>query len=142
MINFGPGGVPRPSARSSTTSPTQIAAAGSAADPDERTQLYSDVNALLQEHIPMVPIAYGGSAIAYKAECRGSQRQPAQQREHLCDGRSPDQDQFVFPAGGEPSGLYRPDETVASARRACASSSPSRSWLYEIGGTAVRPVVR
>ena len=41
-----------------------IAEASSEPDPDTRLADYQQVNPLLAEHIPMVPIAYGGSAMA------------------------------------------------------------------------------
>ena len=53
----------------------------------------------------MVPIAYGGSAVAYKAAVTGAHASPLS-NEALAVMGIEGQDQFVFVQNGEPGGLY------------------------------------
>jgi peptide/nickel transport system substrate-binding protein len=114
-----------------------IAEAGSTTDPDQRLALYSTINPLLQQDIPMVPIAYGGSAVAYKAAVEGAHASPLSNENFSVMG-VPDQDQFVFVQNGEPGGLYCADETDGESLRACEQIGESL-LAYEVGGTASVP---
>lgn len=112
-----------------------ISTAGTTGDPDARVETYSSVNAMLAEHIPMVPIAYGGSGLAYKAEVVGAHASPLG-NENLSVMGIEGQDQFVFVQNGEPSGLYCADETDGESLRVCEQINESL-LAYEIGGTEV-----
>ena len=62
-----------------------IAVAASEPDPDARLAAYQQVNPLLAEHIPMVPIAYGGSAMAYQAGVQNAHTSPLTKENPLGD---------------------------------------------------------
>ena len=81
----------------------------------------------------MVPIAYGGSAMAYKAAVEGAHASPLT-NESLSVMGVEGQDQFVFVQNGEPGGLYCADETDGEALRVCEQISEPL-LAYEIGGT-------
>ena len=99
------------------------------------TTLYAQANELLFQHAPMIPIAYGGSALAYKAAVEGAHASPLS-NESLAAMGVPDQDQFMFLQNGEPSGLYCADETDGEALRVCEQIGESL-LAYEVGGTEV-----
>lgn len=106
-------------------------------DPEARAALYGEVAALLQEHIPMVPIAHGASALAYKAEVTGAHASPLS-NENLSVMGIEGQDQFVFVQNGEPAGLYCATESDGESLRVCEQIVESLLG-YEIGGTEVVP---
>ena len=83
------------------------------------------------------PIAYGGSALAYKAAVEGAHASPLS-NEKLAVMGIEGQDQFVFVQNGEPSGLYCADETDGEALRVCEQIGESL-LAYEIGGTESVP---
>ena len=85
----------------------------------------------------MVPIAYGGSAVAYKATVTGAHASPLG-NEALAVMGVEGQDQFVFVQNGEPGGLYCGDETDGESLRVCEQISESL-LAYEVGGTASIP---
>jgi peptide/nickel transport system substrate-binding protein len=114
-----------------------LAEAGSLTDQEARNALYAEVNALLAEYVPMVPVAYGGSGLAYKAAVTGAHASPLS-NENLSVMGIEGQDQFVFVQNGEPSGLYCADETDGEALRVCEQIQESL-LAYEIGGTEAVP---
>jgi len=117
----------------------KIKEAGSTVDPDTRLALYAEVNALLQEHIPMVPLAYGGSAMGYRADVEGAHASPLTS-ERLAVMQAGDRDQLVFVQNGEPGGLYCSDETDGEALRVC-EQIVEPLLQYETGGTASEPAL-
>jgi peptide/nickel transport system substrate-binding protein len=50
--------------------------AASLSDQDERNELYTEANNLIRQHVPMVPVAHGGSATAFKADVTGAHSSP------------------------------------------------------------------
>lgn len=117
----------------------KIGEAAVKSDPAERAKLYAEVNTLVADNIPMVPIAYGGSAVAYKAAVKGAHASPLSNESMAVMGID-GQDQFVFVQNGEPSGLYCADETDGEALRVCEQVAESL-LAYEVGGTAVVPAL-
>ncbi len=61
-----------------------LAAAAQIADPAEAEPLYVEANNALKELVPMVPIAHGGSGVAYLAEVEGGHASPSGQRVLRC----------------------------------------------------------
>lgn len=114
-----------------------IAEAGTTVDAEARLGLYQELNPLLQANLPMVPIAYGGSAVAYKAGVVGAHASPLS-NENLSVMGIEGQDQFVFVQNGEPGGLYCADETDGESLRVCEQIGEAL-LAYEIGGTEVIP---
>jgi peptide/nickel transport system substrate-binding protein len=114
-----------------------LAQAGSTTDEAERADLYAQANELLFEHSPAIPIAYGGSAVAFKAEVEGAHASPLS-NEQFAAMSAEGQDQLVWMQNGEPSGLYCADETDGEALRVCEQINESL-LAYEVGGTEVVP---
>lgn len=109
--------------------------AGSVADQDKRLEIYEEATGLIKEHVPMVPIAHGGSGTAYRADVTNAQASPlGNERFSVMDpgGR----DTFVWMQNAEPIGLYCADETDGESLRACEQINESL-LSYEVGGTAV-----
>jgi ABC-type transport system substrate-binding protein len=120
---------------SDLTSTLEKAAALS--DQAERNKLYAEANNLIKQHVPMVPIAHGGSGIAYKATVEGAHVSPLG-NEQIYAMQVPGQDTFVWMQNGEPPGLYCADESDGEALRVCEQIFESL-LSYERGGTAVQP---
>jgi ABC-type transport system substrate-binding protein len=111
--------------------------AGSLTDQAARNELYTDANNLIKEHVPMVPVAHGGSATVFKATAEGAHASPLSNELFAVVG-IPGQDTLVWMQNAEPIGLYCADETDGESLRACEQVNESL-LAYEIGGTAVVP---
>ena len=116
-----------------------LAEAGSTTNEEARAELYAEANALLIQHSPAIPIAYGGSAVAFKAEVEGAHASPLS-NEQFAAMSLEGQDQLVWMQNGEPSGLYCADETDGEALRVCEQINESL-LAYEVGGTEVVPAL-
>ena len=104
-------------------------------DAETRLGLYEEATALIKEHVPMVPIAHGGSGAAYRADVTNAQASPLG-NEYFAVMDPGGRDTFVWMQNAEPIGLYCADETDGESLRACEQiNEPLLS--YEIGGTAV-----
>ncbi len=112
-----------------------LSEAASLTDEDERVDLYADAADLLVQHAPMVPVAYGGSAVAYKAGVEGGHASPLS-NESMAAMSIEGQDQFTWLQNAEPLGLYCADETDGESLRACEQINESL-LAYEVGGTEV-----
>jgi peptide/nickel transport system substrate-binding protein len=134
--HFGKGGTPQ----FGTGFPdiqAPISQAASKANQSERDPLYAQVAQLLAQHVPMVPVANGGSATAYKKTVENPQASPLT-AEVVAKMGVPGQDQFVFVQNGEPGGLYCADETDGESLRACKQIGESL-LTYKINGTESEP---
>lgn len=105
------------------------------ADPDDRYPIYIEANTYIRDLVPMVPIAHGGSGVAYRAAISGGHASPLG-NEYFAVMDDPDDDTFVWMQNAEPIGLYCADETDGESLRACEQINESL-LAYEIGGTAV-----
>jgi ABC-type transport system substrate-binding protein len=114
-----------------------LSEAGSTPDEAARNELYAQANELLFQHAQAIPIAYGGSALAYKAGVENAHASPLS-NESLAVMGIEGQDQFTFLQNGEPSGLYCADETDGEALRVCEQIGESL-LAYEVGGTESVP---
>lgn len=114
-----------------------LSEAASLTDEEERNALYADAADLLVERVPMVPVAYGGSAVAYKATVDGGHASPLS-NESMAALSIEGQDQFTWLQNAEPLGLYCADETDGESLRACEQINESL-LAYEVGGTEVIP---
>jgi ABC-type transport system substrate-binding protein len=111
-----------------------LAQGGQLADPADRAPFYEAANNAIKQHVPMIPVAHGGSAIAYKAAVEGAHASPLSTEIFAVMG-IPGQDTFVWMQNAEPISLYCADETDGESLRACEQvTEPLLS--YEIGGTA------
>jgi ABC-type transport system substrate-binding protein len=114
-----------------------LSEAASLADQDARNELYSQAADLIKQHAPMIPVAHGGSATAYKAAVENPQASPLSNELFSVTG-VPDQEQFNWVQNGEPSGLWCADETDGEALRVCEQFAESL-LAYKINGTEVEP---
>ena len=103
----------------------------------ERQPFYETANNAIKQHVPMIPVAHGGSAVAYKATVEGAHASPLGNENFSVMG-VPDQDTFVWMQNAEPISLYCPDETDGESLRACEQVTQSL-LAYEVAGTAVEP---
>jgi len=111
--------------------------AASLAKPEERYPLYIQANELIKQHVPMIPIAHGGSGLAYKADVEGAHASPLS-NEQFAVMKPGNRTQFVWMQNAEPIGLYCPDETDGESLRACEQINESL-LAYEVGGSDVVP---
>jgi peptide/nickel transport system substrate-binding protein len=94
-----------------------IRQAGQVADPAARQELYDEVNTLLKQHVPMIPVAHGSSAVAFQANVENAMTGPLQNEPfYLMD---PGKDTLVWLQNGEPAALWCSDETDGESLRAC-----------------------
>ena len=114
-----------------------LAKAASLSDQAERNKLYAEANDAIRLHVPMIPVAHGGSATVWKATAEGAHSSPLG-NESFKVVEIPGQDTFVWMQNAEPLSLYCADETDGETLRACEQIfDPLLS--YKIGGTAVEP---
>ena len=114
-----------------------LAKAASLSDQAERNKLYAEANKLIKQHVPMVPVAHGGSAAAYKATVEGAHTSPLG-NEKMAVMNVPGQDNFVWMQNAEPLSLYCADETDGESLRACEQIFESL-LSYKTGAAIVEP---
>jgi peptide/nickel transport system substrate-binding protein len=116
-----------------------ITKGGTSISDADRTAAYTQVNDLLKQHVPMVPIAHAGSADAFKADVQGAHASPLgnEQFSVMTPGN---RDTLVWEQNAEPLGLYCPDETDGESLRACEQVMESL-YGYEVGGTKPIPAL-
>lgn len=115
----------------------EIRAAAALSDPAERQKHYDLVNALVKQHVPMIPVAHGGSATAWKKGVEGAHSSPLG-NEYFAVAGIAGQDQFVWMQNAEPISLYCGDETDGETLRACEQVFESL-LSYKIGGVETEP---
>jgi peptide/nickel transport system substrate-binding protein len=116
---------------------SQLTEAASLGDEEARRDIYTEVNELLKQHVPMVPIAHGASAAAFKADVQGAHASPLGNESMevmFIEG----QDTFTWMQNAEPIGLYCADETDGESLRVCEQINESL-LAYEVGGVEVIP---
>jgi len=95
---------------------TTIAVAGQISDEAQRKSYYTTVNNLIKQHVPMVPIAHAGSAVAYTKDVVGGYADPNTE-ERFYTMSVPNKDAFTFMQGAEPLSLYPADESDGESLR-------------------------
>jgi ABC-type transport system substrate-binding protein len=113
--------------------------AASLAGDDKRKPLYEQANDLVHQHVPMVPVAHGGSAVAFKADVKDAQTSPLG-NEVFAAMDPGGRDTFVWMQNAEPGGLYCGDETDGESLRACNMVTEGL-LAYEKGGTKSVPAL-
>ena len=116
-----------------------LATGGSTVDETERAAAYEAANNAIREHVPMVPIAHGGSATVFQAGLEGAHSSPLS-NESMAVIAPGDDDQLVWVQNGEPGGLYCADESDGEALRVCEQIKESL-YAYEVGGTEAIPAL-
>jgi ABC-type transport system substrate-binding protein len=119
-----------------TSNLTQAAQLASDAD---REPFYIAANNAIRQHVPMIPVAHGGSGTAFKATVEGAHASPLG-NEFFAVMSVPGQDTFVWMQNAEPISLFCADETDGESLRACEQVTQSLLG-YEVAGTAVEPVL-
>ena len=108
------------------------------ASDSDREPFYTTANDAIRTHVPMIPVAHGGSALAFKASVEGAFASPLGNEEFSV--MSNGTDTFVWMQNAEPISLYCADETDGESLRACEQVTQSL-LAYETGGTAVVPAL-
>jgi len=106
------------------------------ASDDARKPFYETANNAIREHVPMIPVAHGGSAVAFKATVEGAHTSPI--GNEFFAVMSNGTDTFVWMQNAEPISLYCADETDGESLRACLQVTEAL-LSYEVGGVAVEP---
>jgi peptide/nickel transport system substrate-binding protein len=116
---------------------TAISKGAQSVDEAARKTAYVEVNNLIKKHVPMIPIAHGGSATAFRADVEGAYSGPLGD-ERLFVMKPGDRQQLVFMQNAEPISLYCGDETDGETLRLCEQIGQGL-YTYEIGGTKAVP---
>lgn len=111
--------------------------AASLAKPEERLPIYKEANELIKQHVPMIPVAHGGSGLAYKKDVVGAHASPLS-NEQFAVMKPGTRDVFVWMQNAEPIGLYCADESDGESLRACEQINEALLG-FEVGGSDVVP---
>ncbi len=104
---------------------------------EERDPFYVAANNAIREHVPMIPIAHGGSAVAFAGDVENANTSPLgnERFELMTPGA---RDTFVWMQNAEPTGFYCADESDGESFRICQRVSESL-LSNEVGGTKPVP---
>ncbi len=116
-----------------------LAEAAQIADPAVAEPLYVTANNAIRDLVPMIPVAHGGSATAYRADVVNPQASPLT-NETFSVTAPGDRTTFVWMQNAEPISLFCQDETDGESLRACEQFGQAL-YSYEINGTAVEPAL-
>lgn len=116
-----------------------LAEAGQLSDPAARLALYVQANQAIKDLVPMIPVAHGASATAFKAAVEGAHASPLG-NEYFAVMSVAGQDTLVWMQNAEPIGLYCADESDGESLRACEQINEAL-LSYQVGGTAVEPAL-
>ena len=108
-------------------------------DPTARLKIYTEANNEIADFTPMVPIAHGGNAGAWKASIKGAYT-GAFSAAQFRVMENPDSDQLVFEQNAEPISLYCNDESDGETFTACEQITDSLLG-FELGGGNVVPAL-
>ena len=114
-----------------------LAEGASNVDEEARRAAYEAANNAVREHVPMIPIVHGGSAVAFQVDNEGAHASPLSNESLAVISPGAD-DQLVFMQNAEPGGIYCADETDGEALRVCEQVKESL-YAYEVGGTEAIP---
>lgn len=117
----------------------KLAEAAKIADPEKARPLYEAANNAIREFVPMIPVAHGGSGVAYRADVQGAHASPLG-NENFAAVKPGSRDTFVWMQNAEPISLFCADETDGESLRACEQVLESL-YAYEVGGVEVKPAL-
>lgn len=103
----------------------------------ERAEAYAALNDGIREQVPMVPVAHGGSSLAFRADVVGAHASPLY-REQFAEMQPGDRNTLVWIQPAEPAGLYCADEFDAESMRVCIQVGEAL-YGYEQGTAIVKP---
>lgn len=113
----------------------EIAKGGAIVDPAQRQEHYDKVNALLAQHLPMIPVAYGVAANASRKTLEGAYASPVENEQFTVMGNGTGK--FVYVQNAEPAVLWCADDEDGETFRACTQIYEPL-LKFEVGG--VKPV--
>jgi ABC-type transport system substrate-binding protein len=116
-----------------------LIAGGQIGVPADAEEYYVAANNAIKELVPMVPIAHGGSAAAYRADVENPQASPLTS-EVFAFSKPGDRDVFVWMQNAEPNTLFCADETDGEGLRACEQFMQGL-YAYEVNGTDAEPAL-
>ncbi len=116
-----------------------LAKAAQIADPKAAEPLYVQANNAIRDDVPMIPVAHGGSATAYRADVTNPQASPLT-NEMFAPTAPGSRTTFVWMQNAEPISLFCQDETDGESLRACEQVMQSL-YSYKINGTDVEPAL-
>ena len=106
-------------------------------DAAAREAAYVEANNAIREHVPMIPIAHGASATAFKADVTEAHSSPLG-NENFAVMAPGDRTTFVWMQNAYPISLFCADETDGETLRLCEQMTESL-YSYEVAGTAALP---
>ena len=98
---------------------TPAASATQENDPAKRKALIAQANDAIKREVPIIPVAHGGSALAFAANVSGAHSSPLLV-EQFSTMSSSAHDALSFVQGAEPAGLACADEIDGEAIRICS----------------------
>ena len=107
-------------------------------EPTARERLLAVANDDFLDQVPMIPLGWGGTATAFRADVEGSHGSPVG-AETLFTMQAADRSQIVWLQSGEPASLYCPDETDIAALRVCTQIFEP---LYSFESGTAEPIPR
>jgi ABC-type transport system substrate-binding protein len=119
------------------TDPLQTGA--SSVEDADRQAAYEEANNAIRTHVPMIPVAHGGSGTAWQLDNEGAHSSPLG-NEAMAVISPGNDDQLVWMQNAEPGGLYCADETDGESLRVCEQVMEAL-YAYEVGGTAAIPAL-
>ena len=137
-FHFGSGASPQFGEKfADITDPLETGA--SSVDDADRLAAYLEANDAIRTHVPMIPVAHGGSGTAWQADNEGAHSSPLGNEAMAVISPGAD-DQLVWMQNAEPGGLYCADETDGESLRVCEQVMEAL-YAYEIGGTEAIPAL-
>jgi peptide/nickel transport system substrate-binding protein len=115
----------------------EVKAAAQLSGVADRQAHYDAANALIKQHAPVVPVAHGTTADAFKANVGNVVIGPLNEN---FSQMTTDSGQVVWMQSGEPISLWCGDESDGETLRACLQLYDSLLG-YEFGGTKVIPAL-
>jgi ABC-type transport system substrate-binding protein len=109
------------------------------ADPAEAEPLYVEANNQIKALVPMVPVAHGGSAAAYRADVTNPQASPLTE-ERFALSAAGSGDTLVWMQNAEPISLFCADESDGESLRGCTQVMESL-YAYKLNETGLEPAL-
>jgi ABC-type transport system substrate-binding protein len=116
-----------------------VVAGGQSSDDAARSAAYSTANDIIAQQVPVVVMAHGGSATAFKADVEGAHSSPLS-NEQFSVMKAGDRDTLSWMQNAEPLSVYCGDETDGETLRACEQVKESL-YAYSVGSTATEPAL-
>lgn len=106
-------------------------------DLQERYPYYVEANTAIRELAPMIPVAYGSSAAAFRSRIGGAHSSPLS-FEYFAVMEDPDDDNIIWTQNAEPISLYCADELDGESFRIC-NQIHEALLTFSIAGTNIIP---